>query len=167
MANVITGIRIVCAIALIFCPTFETGFYVFYFLGGISDVLDGFVARRLKIESKLGAKLDSIADIIFVIVVLIKIMRTVYIPLWLILWVLCIAFIKCINIISGFVHHNHFVAEHTVLNKICGVLLFVIPLGIGWLPWAPVMILIIMTCVVATVAAIQEGYYIHIGKEIG
>ncbi|MCQ2530316.1 MAG: CDP-alcohol phosphatidyltransferase family protein [Lachnospiraceae bacterium] len=166
MANVITGIRIVCAIALIFCPTFETGFYVFYLLGGISDVLDGFVARRLKIESKFGSKLDTIADIVFVIVVLIKILGTVYIPLWLIIWVICIAILKCINIVSGFVRYKHFVSEHTVLNKICGILLFIIPLCIGKFPWQPVMILIILTCAVATVAAIQEGYYIRTGKVI-
>lgn len=139
---------------------------MFYLLCGISDVFDGFVARHLKIESKLGARLDTIADIIFVIVVLIKVLRVVNIPLWLILWVICIAVIKIINIISGFVIYKHFVSEHTILNKICGIILFIIPLCIGIVPWKPVSILIILTCVVATVAAIQEGHYIRTGKEI-
>ena len=34
---------------------------------------DGFIARRIKTESKLGAMLDSFADMIFLVVVVLKI----------------------------------------------------------------------------------------------
>ena len=166
MTNIITGIRIVCALALIFCPTFSIWFYVLYILGGISDVLDGMAARHLGKETKFGAQLDTIADIVFTGIVLIKLVRAVYIPVWLIIWTVCIAIIKCINIISGFVICKRFVSEHTAMNKICGVLLFVIPLCIGNFPWQPVAVLIILTCAAATLAAFQEGHYIHTGKEI-
>lgn len=166
MANVITGIRIVCALVLIFCPTFSTWFYVLYISGGISDVLDGIAARRLGKETKLGAQLDTVADIVFVLIVLIKVVRTVYIPIWLIIWIACIAVIKFISIISGFVIYKRFVSEHTVMNKICGILLFAIPLCIGLFPRQPVAMLIILTCCAATFAAVQEGHYIRTGKEI-
>lgn len=166
MANVITGIRIVCALVLIFCPTFSTWFYVLYIVGGISDVLDGIAARRLGKETKLGAQLDTVADIVFVLIVLIKVVRTVYIPIWLIIWIACIAVIKFISIISGFVIYKRFVSEHTVMNKICGILLFAIPLCIGLFPQQPVAMLIILTCCAATFAAVQEGHYIRTGKEI-
>ena len=167
MANLITGIRIVCALALLFCPTFSGWFYALYVLGGVSDVLDGFAARHLGTETKRGAQLDTIADIIFTGVVLIKVLQAVRIPAWLLIWTVCIAAIRCISIISGFVIHKRFVSEHTVLNKLCGGLLFAIPLGIGWLPRQPVEVLVILTCVLATIAAVQEGYYIRAGKEIG
>lgn len=166
MANMITGIRIVCAFVLIFCPTFSTWFYVLYIAGCISDVLDGIAARHLGKESKFGAQLDTIADIVFALIVLIKVVRTVYIPIWLIIWIDCIAVIKCINIISGFVIFKRFVSEHTVMNKICGALLFAIPLCIGQFPCQPVTMIIILTCGAATFAAVQEGHYIRIGKEI-
>ncbi len=166
MANIITGIRIVCALALIFCPTFSSRFYAFYILGGISDVLDGIVARRFGKETKLGARLDTTADIIFTVIVLIKTVRTVHIPVWLIIWTMGIAVIKCINIISGFVIFKRFVSEHTVMNKVCGVLLFAIMLCIGKIPSRPVSVLIILTCFAATFAAVQEGHYIRTGKEI-
>ncbi len=166
MANIITGIRIACASALIFCPTFSKWFYIFYILGGISDVLDGIVARHLGKETKLGAQLDTIADTVFTVIVIIKIVLTVNIPVWIIVWTVCIAVIKCINIISGFIINKRFVSEHTVMNKICGVLLFAVPLCIGRLSWQSVTILIILTCVTATIAAILEGHYIRIGKEI-
>ena len=165
-ANVITIIRLVCALALIFCPTFSSWFYVLYIVGGVSDVLDGVVARQFGTETKLGARLDTIADIAFVLVVLIKIIRAVHIPLWLMIWIACIAAIKCLNIISGFVRYKRFISEHTVMNKICGVLLFAIPLCIGESLWLPVAALIILACGVATFSAVQEGHYIRTGKEV-
>ena len=167
MANIITSIRIVCAVVLIFCPAFSTWFYVFYIVGGISDVIDGIVARHMEKETKLGAKLDTIADIIFTLIVIIKVVLSVKIPVWLIIWIVCIAIIKCINIISGFVINKQFISEHTVMNKICGVMLFAIPLCIGIFSKQLVTdILIVLTCAAATFAAIQEGHYIRKGKEI-
>ena len=166
LANVITGIRIVCAFILIFCPTFSIWFYALYGVCGISDVLDGIVARRLGKETKLGAQLDTIADTVFIVIVIIKVVMAVYIPMWLIIWIICIAVIKLINILSGFVIYKQFVSEHTVMNKICGILLFAIPLCIGLFPPKPVMVLVILTCFFAIFAAVQEGHYIRIGKII-
>ena len=166
MANSITCIRIVCAAGLIGCPTFSIWFYVLYILCGISDVLDGIVARHLGKETQIGARLDTVADMLFTVVVLIKIVGAISVPIWLIVWIGCIALIKCINIISGLILYRRFVSEHTVMNKICGILLFAIPLCIGQISQEPVAVLMILTCAVATFAAIQEGYYIRTGKEI-
>lgn len=166
MANGISGIRIVCALGLIFCPTFSAWFYVLYIIAGLSDVLDGLVARGLGKETKLGAQLDTIADIVFALIVIIKVVCAVSFPLWLILWIIGIAVVKCYNIVIGFVMHKRFVSEHTVLNKMCGILLFVIPLCIGWFPQRPMTISIIFISLIATVAAVQEGYYIRKGKMI-
>ena len=47
---------------------------MFYIYCGISDILDGFIARKTKNESEIGAKLDSVSDIIFVVVAMIKIL---------------------------------------------------------------------------------------------
>ena len=46
MANIITGIRIVCSIALLFCPVFSPAFYALYLTAGVSDMIDGTVARK-------------------------------------------------------------------------------------------------------------------------
>lgn len=166
MANLITGFRFLCALALIFCPSFSGWFSLFYFLGGISDVLDGIAARHLGKETRFGAQLDTIADIAFTAVVIIKVIQTVTIPGWILLWTVCIAVIKCVNIISGFVIKKRFVSEHTVMNKFCGLLLFAVPLCIGRLPQKPVGILMILTCAAATAAAVQEGHIVRTGKEI-
>ena len=165
MANIITSFRILCALALLFCPAFSRSFYILYLLGGLSDVLDGIAARRLGKETEFGARLDTIADIVFTAVVLIKVVRAVVFPKWIIVWIICIAVIKCINVISGYVIYKRFVSEHTVMNKICGVLLFAIPLCIGRFPWQIVAVLMILTCAAATFAAVQEGHLIRSWKE--
>lgn len=166
MANIITSIRILSAIVLIFCPMFSILFFIFYIICGISDVLDGIVARHLKKETKFGARYDTIADIVFTVIVIIKVLLTVYIPTWLIIWTFIIAIIKCINIISGFIIYKHFVTEHTIINKICGIFLFFLPLCIIIFSWEIVEILFILAGIIATIAAMLECYYIFTRREI-
>ena len=166
MANLITGTRIVLALILIFCPTFSESFYIVYILGGVSDVLDGIVARRLGQTTKFGAQFDTVSDFIFVAVVIIKVVQPLQILSWLLVWIISIAVIKCINYITALKAYKSIVPEHTIMNKICGVILFIIPFCIGRFSWHLVTILIILTCLIATIAAIQEGHYIRTGREI-
>lgn len=72
MANVITSIRIVCALALLFCPALSAPFYMLYIIAGFTDMIDGTVARKTGTISEFGSKLDTVADFILVIVCLIK-----------------------------------------------------------------------------------------------
>lgn len=166
MANIITCIRIVCALALIFCPTFSVWFYVLYAVGGISDVLDGFAARFFGKETEFGARLDTVADAVFAVVVIVKTVRAVFVPTWLIIWTVCIATVKCVGVIIGFVRYKRFVSVHTVPNKICGIILFSAVLCIGIFPPKTAAVPITLTCVAATVAAAHEGYCIFTGKSV-
>ena len=74
LANIITASRILLTIVMIFLPTLSSEFMIVYSLAGISDVLDGFIARKTKTVSKLGSKLDSVADLTFYTVMMHKIM---------------------------------------------------------------------------------------------
>ena len=155
MANFITVIRIVCSIILLFCPVFSPAFYVLYITAGVSDMIDGTVARKTGTVSELGSKLDSAADFVFVVVCLIKLIPAIHIPIWLIIWMIVIAVIKVINLIRGYVARKEIVACHTVMNKVTGLLLFVLPLTISLIDLRYTGAFVSMT---ATIAAIQEGY---------
>ena len=72
IANIITGLRILCSILLLFFPVFGAGFYIIYLLCGFSDMIDGTVARKTNSISEFGSKIDTIADLVFVAVSLIK-----------------------------------------------------------------------------------------------
>ena len=80
MANLITSIRILCSIAILFYPVFSVAFYSLYITAGVSDMADGWVARKTNTDSAFGAKLDTIADIIFVIACLVKLLPVMEIP---------------------------------------------------------------------------------------
>ena len=82
LANGITTIRIICSIALLFFQVFSLAFYTLYITAGVSDMMDGWVARRTHTTSELGAKLDTIADIVFVIVCLVKLLPVLNITVW-------------------------------------------------------------------------------------
>ena len=162
MANAISIIRITASMALLFCQTFSPAFYVFYIAAGLSDMLDGFVARKTDSVSKVGARLDTIADLVFVVVCLIKLLPVLRIPAWLYIWIGIIALIKVVNIVSGFAVQKTFMAVHSVMNKATGALLFLLPLTI---PVLPLKYSAVIVCAAATFAAIQEGHFIRTERE--
>ena len=133
IANIITGSRIVFSIALLFIPPFSPAFYVLYAAAGLTDMIDGTVARKTNTVSTLGATLDAIADFVFVGVCLIKLLPILDIPAWLWIWIAVIALIKVINIISGVVMHKKLTAVHSVMNKITGALCFLLPLTLSFI----------------------------------
>lgn len=163
MANIVTSLRIVCSIALLFCPVFSPAFYALYLTAGVSDMVDGWIARRTHTASELGAKLDTIADIVFVIVCLVKMLPVLNIPVWLYVWIGVIALIKIINIISGFVVQKRFVSVHSIMNKTTGLLLFIFPLTISFIDLKYTAALV---CIFATFAAIQEGHFIRTNQTV-
>ncbi len=157
MANLITGIRILASVGLLFCPAFSSPFYGLYLLAGISDMIDGPVARRTGTASDFGAKLDTGADILFVAVCLYKLLPVLDVPRWLYVWIGVIALVKAVNIVSGYVMQKRFVAQHTPMNEATGAILFLLPLTASYIDLrytAPII------CTVATFAAIQESLFV-------
>ncbi|ORX80919.1 Phosphatidylglycerophosphate synthase [Anaeromyces robustus] len=159
IANVITSIRILCSIALLFNPVFSWAFYLLYIIAGLSDMIDGTIARKTNSVSEFGSKLDTIADIIFVSVCLIELIPIMNFPFWLYVWIISIGFIKLNSILYGYIKLKEIVSVHSFMNKITGLLLFIFPLTVSIIPLKYSTIII---CIFATVAAIQEGYYVKI-----
>ena len=158
MANIITGFRVLISIALLFCPVFSPVFYILYLTGGLSDMIDGTIARKMNTVTEFGARFDTAADFVFVVVCLIKLLPVISMPAWLCIWIVMIALIKIINIISGHIVQRKLVAVHSVMNKVTGLLLIILPLTF---PIVPLEYLAIPVCAVATFAAVQEGHFIR------
>ncbi len=164
MANIITGFRILFSAVLLFLTAFSPEFYVLYCLTGFTDMIDGTIARKTDTVSEFGSKLDTVADIVFVSVCLIKLLPKLAIPVWLWICIGVIALIKVINIISGFVVQKKFVAKHTIMNKVTGALLFILPLTLSVvdLKYSGGFV-----CAIAVFAAVQEGHLIRTEKPTG
>ena len=122
---------------------------------------DGIIARKTNSVSEFGSRFDSIADLVFVVICMIKMLPVIDISKGLYVWTAVIALIKIINIISGYVMQKRYVAVHTTMNKVTGILLFIIPLT---LTLVPLIYIGIPICSVATFAAVQEGHFIRTVK---
>ena len=156
IANIITGSRIAFSLPLLFTPLTSAWFYILYLFCGLTDMIDGTIARKTNTVSEFGSKLDTVADFVFVVVCLIKLLPMIYIPVWLWIWISAIAVIKIANIAWGFVRRKKLVALHTVLNKATGTLLFLLPFTLQSVE--PTYSFAVVS-IIATIAAIQEGYY--------
>lgn len=154
LANTITISRMMAAVALLCVEPFSVSFNVLYIYCGISDMVDGFIARKTHTESKIGEILDSIADLMFVLICLLKILPTLHISAWLWIWILLIAIIKSANLVLGYVRHHKIVFLHTKANKVTGFLLFLLPL---LLPFSVFHYVSAGVAGIATFAALQEG----------
>ncbi len=162
IANVLTGCRIFGSIFLLFFPAFSLAFYIIYTLCGFSDMIDGTIARKTNSASNFGSQLDTIADFVFIVASLFKLLPAIRIPWWLWLWGGVIAVIKISNIIWGYVSKKQFISMHTIMNKVTGLLLFLLPLTISFVELKYIGIVV---CSIATLSAIQEGFYVITDRE--
>lgn len=161
--NIITALRIVGTFGLIFTKTFSPVFYIVYFFTGITDFFDGFLARRLKVTSEFGAKLDSIADMFFDITMIIKILPALLLVLPVFIWYLvgAIVLMRVASYIVSAIKFHKMASLHTIMNKITGFLVFLVPffihtqIGVG---------LCTLICVLAIIAAVED-LCINIGKK--
>ena len=158
IANIITGARIVLSLPLLLIPLTSAWFCVIYLLCGLSDMIDGIVARRTNSASEFGARLDTVSDFVFMTVALIKFLPHLPIPAWLWIWIGVIAMMKLGNAAWGFVRAKKLISPHTVLNRITGLLLFLMPVTISFVDLTYTLPIV---CTVATVAAIHEWYYME------
>jgi CDP-diacylglycerol--glycerol-3-phosphate 3-phosphatidyltransferase len=157
LPNAITSLRILLSITLLFLLRQPLAFVTVYVLCGISDVVDGFLARHLKLETALGAKLDSSADFIFFAVSLFAFFTLVRIenPVLLIVIVALIAAIRVANFLLTKKKFSQWAVMHTVGNKATGLLLFVfIPVCV-WLNSAPLWLLFAVG-IIGLLSALEE-----------
>ena len=100
--NIITMFRI--AIVPFFLSTLYSGLQdklkillILLFLAGISDVLDGFIARKFNMKSKVGAVLDPFADKLMQISVLLCLLHYKWIPMGIVVFLFIKELILCIG----------------------------------------------------------------------
>ena len=150
--------RIVLCLPLLLVDAMTVPFWVLYLIAGLTDMLDGFLARRWGVESKFGARLDSLADFVFVLAVGYKLFPWLKLPATLWMMTGLIALVKIINAICSYVVKHRIEYLHTKANKVTGFLLFIGVMTIGQSYFVPVAWMI--SCI-ALFAAIQEGHLIR------
>lgn len=156
IANMITAFRILGTVAMMGLKPFSKVFFTVYTLCGISDVLDGLVARKTNTVSEFGSKLDSVADLFFYFVMICKILPAVYDSLPFTIWYFTFAVIvvKITLYVVHTVKNRTFMSNHTIMNKITGFCVFLIPYLFRLTNIAAEFC--IVTCVISIVASVEE-----------
>ena len=162
IANIITALRIVFSILLLFCSPLSVEFYVLYIAAGLSDIFDGIAARKTKTESEFGARFDTVSDLVFFSVCLVKLVPILAFKVWMYILIIIVAIIKIISVLSGYVMFKRFVAVHTVMNKVTGILLFALPFAVRFVE---LKYYVIPVFAVAVIAAVQELLTTAINKK--
>ena len=161
--NLLSMSRIVLCLPLLLVDAMTVPFWTLYVTAGLTDMLDGFLARRWGVESKFGARLDSLADFVFVLAVGYKLFPYLKLPTALWMMIGLIALIKVVNAISSYVVRHRIEYLHTKANKLTGILLFISMMAIGQSYFVSVAWMI--ACI-ALFAAIQEGHLIRSKQDI-
>lgn len=152
-ANLLTAARIFLAAGLLFVPPPGMVFMSLYLSCGVSDALDGYIARKTHTQSNLGARLDSIADLVLIAALFITLYPILHLSAGFIAWIAAIAVIRLAAAVVVLIRHRAFAMLHTLGNKLTGFLLFLFPLSLAVIPpEAPLWII----CVAATLSAVEE-----------
>ena len=123
--NLISFSRIIISFVLLTVMDSTPIFLSLFLIAGISDVADGYIARRFNWVTAAGAKLDSIADIVFHLVIFI----ILYIKYrWVLeenaLFFFVVLGIKLLSVIVSRIKFRKIVFLHTFANKATGLIVF-------------------------------------------
>ena len=129
VADTMTTMRMAASVFLLFLPLEDILFLVIYTFAGLTDVLDGYIARKSGKASEFGARLDSISDLLFYSVLLIRLFPMLYQTLPEEIWyvVVAIIFVRLAAYITAAVKYHRFASLHTWMNKLTGALVFLLP----------------------------------------
>jgi len=166
--NILSALRIILSIVLLFLTAKPWVFLVVYLINGATDVFDGKIARRFDAVSDLGSKLDAVGDSLLfgsaaVCMIFLADLR-VEIAKCMIVLSFGIAY-KLANVVVTRVRFGQWNMMHTTLNKTVFVsLFFVVPvfllLGeINFLLVAAISVIMCVACLEETVTLMKLEEY--------
>lgn len=160
--NLLTFARLVAVPIVAYCiiSKYYAVAAIFFLLAALSDLADGYIARRFKLVSKLGALLDPVADKLNMFVATVALAWQGLLPLWLALAIVA----RDIAIVGGVLAYRasgrRLEMNPTRLSKLntfleFGVLLVVLLTAARFVEapaWLAPLFLIVVASVVASAA---------------
>lgn len=154
-ADTVTSMRIVFSFVLLMLPVTSPEFILIYTLIGLTDVLDGWLARKTGTVSDFGARLDSVADLLFYGILLLRLLPTLWLALPQAIWYVvgAVLLVRVLAYTTAAVKYHRFASLHTWLNKLTGGSVFLLPYvfavsdGVAY-GWA--------VCLLALAASLEE-----------
>ena len=161
--NLLTMLRIVGAVSMLFIKKYTVLFYIVFTLCGISDLLDGFIARRTNTVSEFGSRLDSAADLLCYTVVLLRMLPDLWVQVpmkvWYLLWTTIL--LRVISYGGVALRYHRLASMHTYLNKLTGFLTFILLYFINRPPLAMAAFLAVVAALLSVVEELL--IYLYLG----
>jgi cardiolipin synthase (CMP-forming) len=95
----------------------QIAFFAFL-AAGVSDAVDGYLAKRFKWTSELGAYLDPLADKILILSIYIALAVSAQIPLWLVIAVVSRDIVILLAVLLSWLVDRPFVIKPLTVSKI-------------------------------------------------
>lgn len=163
LANALTALRVLLApvlVCLLAAGLYQYALWTFL-AAGLSDALDGYVARRLNQFTRLGAILDPIADKLIIASSVITLAMLDLLPLWLVLVVVARDLVIVAGALGYRLLFGHLEMTPLLASKVntavqVGLILLVLLQAASWLEisaWLPAAYA--ATAVAAVVSGVQ------------
>lgn len=166
LPNILSITRLAVSGLLFFLGGYPTLFTNLYLYCGLSDVADGYLARKLKAESNTGAMLDTLGDVVMYLLIVFMYFSqtTVFSNTSALVLLLAIIALKMINWLLTKHKFGLWGVIHTVVYKVVGFLVYIsLPFYYLFSDLSVWFMLII--CILALLAAMEETIMIITGKE--
>ena len=129
-----------------------------FLVAALSDFADGYIARRFKLVSRLGAALDPVADKLNMFVATVLLAAQGLLPLWLAAAIIGRDIVIVVGVLAYRLLRGPLEIKPTYLSKVntfieFGVLLLVMAVAASWIDtgaWMPVLFVILFITVVAS-----------------
>lgn len=143
-----------------------------FMIAGLSDGLDGYLARRYRLQSEFGGFLDPVADKVLMIVTYVTLVLLGLLPVWLVLLViardfLIIGFIMMLLSLGDEIHPAPSI--YSKVNTVVQIALVVFVLihkaftpALGWL-----VELLIYSLLVTTLVSTLNYYWVWVVQRMG
>jgi cardiolipin synthase len=174
LPNLITVARLILVpvtIALIMSESWVAAFVVFA-VAGISDAVDGFLAKRFKLQSELGAYLDPLADKTLLVSIYVTLAVLGVLPRTLAVLVVSRDLMIIGAVIISWVLHRPVEIRPLPISKantvvqiiLAGAILGAKAFGISITPWLDVMVLLVATLTIASMTAYLAQWLKHMSS---
>ena len=133
---------------------------IIFVIAGLTDILDGFIARKYNLVTRLGIVLDPLADKLMLLTVLVSITLKNQIPFWIIVIVAVKETLLMLGAITLFNAHDIVVPANR-FGKLSTVAFYIAILAVTFeLPYSRVMLHGFVVLTIVALAVYINGYII-------
>ena len=143
--------------------------FLLFVLAGVSDAVDGYLAKRYQLQTQLGAYLDPLADKLLIVSIYIALGAREQLPLWLVIAVVSRDVAILAAVLLSWLMNQPVIVKPFLVSKLNTASQLILAsvvladegfgLGLGWLRSALVIVTAVLT--VASLAAYLRAWVAH------